>query len=64
MVRVSRPAEERSMNVYDHSGVRIGTADPTGAVFDHSGVRIGTVSPDGRVTDSSGVRIGRVDDAG
>jgi hypothetical protein len=56
-----RPEEEQNMAtiVVDHSGVRIGTADPSGKVVDHSGVRIGTVRPDGSVVDDSGVRIGR-----
>src|SRR5205807_2621613 len=45
--------------VIDHTGVRIGTVDASGAVLDHNGVRIGSVDAQGTVRDHNGVRIGR-----
>ena len=45
--------------VIDHTGVRIGTVDASGAVLDHNGVRIGSVDAQGTVLDHNGVRIGR-----
>jgi hypothetical protein len=47
-------------NVYDHTGVRIGTATAAGDVYDHNVVRIGRVDGEGDVYDHTGVRIGRV----
>jgi hypothetical protein len=46
-------------NVYDHTGVRIGTVDARRDVYDHTGVRIGTANDHGDVSDHAHVRIGR-----